>query len=109
MRDSSRASNVQCSATFSYALFMNGSLLAPHTAWRRPLSVDKCSSLMTYAEGPQMHRTRRHVRRWPMVMIRHTLPHGARKRASYVEGCAAACGDSASRFRPPKAPQPDEQ
>ena len=24
MRDSSRASNVQCSATFSYALFMNG-------------------------------------------------------------------------------------
>ena len=49
-----------------------------------------------------MHRTMRQVRRWPMVMIRHTLPHGARKRASYVEGCAAARGDSASRFRPPK-------
>jgi hypothetical protein len=43
-----------------------------------------------------MHRTRRQVRRWPMVMIRRPLPHGARKRASYVEGCAAACGDSAS-------------
>ena len=49
-----------------------------------------------------MNRTRRQVRRWPMVMIRRPLPHGARKRASYVEGCAAACGDSASRFRPPK-------
>jgi hypothetical protein len=56
---------------------------------------------MTYAAVPQM-------RRWPMVMIGHPLPHG-RKRASYVEGCAAARGDSASRFRPPKAPQPDEQ
>src|SRR5262249_169603 len=31
-------------------------LLAPHAVWRRPLSVDKCSSLMTYAEGPQMNR-----------------------------------------------------
>jgi hypothetical protein len=33
----------------------------------------------------------------------------ARKRVSNIEGCAVACGDSASRFRPPKAPQPDEQ
>src|ERR1700745_580119 len=31
----------------------------PSQAVRRPLSVDKCSSLMTYAAVPQMHRTRR--------------------------------------------------
>jgi len=32
-----------------------------------------------------------------------------RKWASYVEGYAAVCDDSASRLRPPNAPQPDEQ
>jgi hypothetical protein len=49
-----------------------------------------------------MNRTRRQVRRWPMVMIRRPLPHGARKRASYVEGCAAACGDAPRGFVLPK-------
>jgi hypothetical protein len=29
-----------------------GHLLAPRAVWRRPLSVDKCPSLMTYAAVP---------------------------------------------------------
>jgi hypothetical protein len=32
-------------------------LLARRAVWPRPLSVDKCPSLMTYAAVPQMHRT----------------------------------------------------
>ena len=38
-------------------------VLAPRAVWCRPLSVDKSPSLMTYAAGPQMYRTRRQVRR----------------------------------------------
>jgi putative tryptophan/tyrosine transport system substrate-binding protein len=38
-------------------------LLAPQAVWPRPLSGDKCPSLMTYEAAPQMHRTRRQVRR----------------------------------------------
>ena len=41
-RDSSWASNIQYSATFSYALLMTVPLLAPRAVWRRPLCVDKC-------------------------------------------------------------------
>src|SRR5262249_27751973 len=29
---------------------------------------------MTYGAVPQMHRTKRQLPRWPMVMIRHPLP-----------------------------------
>jgi hypothetical protein len=39
-------------------------VLVPRAVWLRPLSVDKCSSLMTCAAVPQMHRTRRQVPRW---------------------------------------------
>src|SRR5262245_27927308 len=50
--------------TFSYALVKNGSLVCAARSWRRPLSVDKCPSLMTQAAVPQMHRTRRQALRW---------------------------------------------
>ena len=101
--------HIQCSATFSYALFTNGSVACAARCLASSAFFRQVSLSDDIRGGSQMHRTRRQVRRWPMVMIRHPLPYGARKRASYVEGCAAARGDSASRFRPPNAPQPDEQ
>src|SRR5262249_41522958 len=52
-KDSSRASNIQCSATFSYALFMKGSVACA------PLSAGKRPAVTTFAALPQMHRTKR--------------------------------------------------
>jgi hypothetical protein len=57
------SSNIQYSATFSYALLMDGSLLAPRAVWRRLLSVDKCPSLMTYADGSRRVAGCGHARR----------------------------------------------
>ena len=63
MRESSRASNIQCSATFSYALFTNGSLAcaAPclaSSAFRRQSTISD-----DIRGGPQMDRAKRQVRR----------------------------------------------
>jgi hypothetical protein len=63
MRESSRASNIQCSATFSYALFTNGSLACAarclaSSAFRRQSTISD-----DIRGGPQMDRAKRQVRR----------------------------------------------
>jgi hypothetical protein len=68
---------------------MDGPLLAPRAVWRRLLSVDKCPSLMTYAAVPQMHRTRRQVRRWS---VSHGAPCGRRQGQVLTRRERAAAG-----------------
>ncbi len=58
MRDSSCASNFQCSATFSYALFMNGSLACAARCLASSAFRRKSTLSDDIAAVPQMHRAR---------------------------------------------------